>query len=296
MGVYKAAASKKVKNAKIPQSQTASWLEIVWNAVHQLGVLHPNQEYFHYYQDICRYVEAQWHRLAEGKDRTHTWTNTVSSTITTHKRLFKPGPDQGYWGLRVHPEDPLTEDDYAVIMREWSSEADVEDAPVVTPVTQRRKRKTGWGEKKRSKKIKIEYDESDDEESEESESVEEEVVLAPRQRQPILQTIDTPLFNLLEPAAAKEENDEEDQYVDIMTVSDSEDDPLSDPLSADPLSEDPLSDSLDSIVVDHAIPLSPLDDLSWSSDWEDTSDAFYAALHQPLEMEERELWLETLAN
>jgi hypothetical protein len=80
---------------KVALTQSASWLDIVWRAVHQLGVINPGQEYFHYFQDICRFVETNWVRLANGKDRTPTWTNTVSSTITTHKRVFKPGPDQG---------------------------------------------------------------------------------------------------------------------------------------------------------------------------------------------------------
>jgi len=83
-----------------------SWLDIVWKALYQLTMLYPERQHFHYYQDLCIYIENNWQRLAQGKDRTATWTNTVSSTITTHKLIFKPGPEHGYWGLRKKPCDP----------------------------------------------------------------------------------------------------------------------------------------------------------------------------------------------
>lgn len=82
-----------------------SWLDIVWKSLYQLTQLHPSREYFHYHQDLCQYIERNWQRLAQGKDRTATWTNTVSSTITTHKLIFKPGAEHGFWGLRKRPDD-----------------------------------------------------------------------------------------------------------------------------------------------------------------------------------------------
>lgn len=87
----------------------ASWKEIVWRAVHQLQVLKPDQQFFHYYQDICLYIDHNWNLLANGKEKTSTWQNTVSSTITTNKKIFKAGPDHGFWGLRISPKDSYSD-------------------------------------------------------------------------------------------------------------------------------------------------------------------------------------------
>lgn len=88
----------------ISKKSTPSWLEIVWKSVYQMYLdSGGKREYFHYNSEICTYIDENWYRFAPGKDRTSTWTNTVSSTITTNRRVFKTGPEQGLWGLRMPP-------------------------------------------------------------------------------------------------------------------------------------------------------------------------------------------------
>lgn len=176
------------------RSATASWLEVVWKAVHQLSVIYPEREHFHYYQDICSYIESHWERLARGKDRTSTWTNTVSSTITTHKKIFKPGPEHGYWGLRQHPNDETPVE----LLREIRSELDKEAAPAPPAApTYRKKRKSGWSDPYKSKK-----------------------------RQQVVNTVaDKTPARFVAPAednTSEEEKAEEEEFIDIEGVSEEE--------------------------------------------------------------------------
>jgi hypothetical protein len=195
------------------RAPSASWLDIVWKAVHQLSVVYPGRDHFHYYQDICRYIETHWERLAQGKDRTSTWTNTVSSTITTHKRIFKPGPDQGFWGLRQHPHDDTPMEILDEIRQQLGEEAPV---PVpVQPVFQqqnRRKRKTGWGDKNKKRQrvfqTPVEQEESESELSFDSTDSEAREVAA--QPLPLL----PPIYGL--------SKEEEEEFVDIEGVSEEE--------------------------------------------------------------------------
>jgi hypothetical protein len=182
---HKRSQNNEMKLARRPQAQ--SWLEIVWLSLHQLSQIFPSRDYFHYFQDICRYIEVNWERLAQGKERTSTWTNTVSSTITTHKRIFRPGQDQGFWGLRQRPHDetpvdvlerakqtmvaqmeaqklyiPTTTNGTPILNFPSSSlpsnsQEAVQSSQSPAPVQQvqqsavsliRRKRKTGWAEKR----------------------------------------------------------------------------------------------------------------------------------------------------
>jgi hypothetical protein len=202
------------------RAPSASWLDIVWKAVHQLSVVYPGRDHFHYYQDICRYIETHWERLAQGKDRTSTWTNTVSSTITTHKRIFKPGPDQGFWGLRQHPHDDTPMEILDEIRQQLGEEAPI---PVpVQPVSQqqnRRKRKTGWGDKNKKRQRVFHAPVEQDEDSEESElsfdSTDSEAREVHATQQPLL----PPIYPGLK--------EEEEEFVDIEGVS--EEDVMSSP-------------------------------------------------------------------
>jgi hypothetical protein len=138
-----------------------SWLDIVWKSLYQLTQLHPSREYFHYHQDLCQYIERNWQRLAQGKDRTATWTNTVSSTITTHKLIFKPGAEHGFWGLRKRPDDktPLS------VLRASNPFEEVAAEPV-TPTSSPIKRsgKRGAYVKKHQIELESESESSDYEE------------------------------------------------------------------------------------------------------------------------------------
>jgi hypothetical protein len=201
----------------IKRAPSASWLDIVWKSVHQLSIVYPGRDHFHYYQDICRYIETHWERLAQGKDRTSTWTNTVSSTITTHKRIFKPGPDQGFWGLRQHPVDDTPMEILDEIRAEMGIEAPVKVAPVPDTASQqasRRKRKTGWGDGKNKKRQRIlkrpvgSDSDSDEASLEFSDSISEPEA-SPQQQLPLL----PPIFP---PKLTKEE---EEEFVDIEGVS-----------------------------------------------------------------------------
>jgi hypothetical protein len=138
-----------------------SWLDIVWKSLYQLTQLHPNREYFHYHQDLCQYIERNWQRLAQGKDRTATWTNTVSSTITTHKLIFKPGAEHGFWGLRKRPDDktPL-----AVLRATNPYEEVAADLPTQSSSPSKRSGKRGVSVKKHRPELESESDASEYEE------------------------------------------------------------------------------------------------------------------------------------
>jgi len=221
-----------LKLASKKRAPTASWLDIVWKAVHQLSVIHTGRDHFHYYQDICRYIETHWERLAQGKDRTSTWTNTVSSTITTHKRIFKPGPDQGFWGLRQHPDDDTPQE----ILDEIRSELQKEQVPVpfeVSPQQSRRKRKTGWGDSKNKKRQRVKksvngrespqedwLDQSDSEDESEFDDVEFSDSLTDEnsgEPKTVSMAQLPPIFSTL-----VKEQEEEEEFVDIEGVSEEE--------------------------------------------------------------------------
>lgn len=203
----------------------ASWLDIVWKAVHQLSIVYPGREYFHYYQDICRYIEEHWQRLAEGKERTSTWANTVSSTITTHKRIFKPGPDQGYWGLRQRPHD----DTPLALLEEIRASTDgvmPRTAWTASSPQSRRKRKTGWGEKpkaaKKAKRTRVVLVAADSESSLSSTDSFESNSNSAADEPIDCTNMPQLLAPLLPPIFPTHLKDDEEEFVDIEGVSEEE--------------------------------------------------------------------------
>mgnify|MGYP003572317305 CR=1 FL=1 len=250
----KTAATTQSKPAGSPRVASPSWLEIVWKALYQLYLDRDGkQEYFHYNTDICYFIETNWERFAQGKEKTSTWSNTVSSTITTNKRIFKPGPEQGLWGLRMPPGD----------IAEYKKE-------VASSAPRKKKSESAHKRKLPSRhRYRPEFDENKErvmsmssplsllrEESStwnantssESESMDSEPV----------QTIAVPSSPMAVVTEVAETAEDEDTYVDILSVSESED-------------EGCFSDSLFS------------SSLEFSGGFED--DDFYAALHSPISFE-----------
>jgi len=77
-----------------------SWIEVVWVAMHNIWFTQGGRrDFFHYKDDICDYIDKHWNSLCLNKNKTTTWSKTVSSTITTNRSIFKHGPTKGYWGL-----------------------------------------------------------------------------------------------------------------------------------------------------------------------------------------------------
>jgi len=80
------------ENCEIQNLNLKSWADICQLAIKSLiRECSGKQLLFHYQKDICRFIDAHWDTLCPDKQRTATWWNTISATLTTHPSIFLSG-------------------------------------------------------------------------------------------------------------------------------------------------------------------------------------------------------------
>ncbi|KAF9586492.1 Cysteine-rich protein 2-binding protein [Lunasporangiospora selenospora] len=64
---------------------------------------HPEQKYFRWKEEICKFIDDYWTYLLPDKDQSPTWNNTVASVLSVQNHIFLSGVEtkgaSGWWTL-----------------------------------------------------------------------------------------------------------------------------------------------------------------------------------------------------
>ncbi|KAI8600224.1 hypothetical protein EDD21DRAFT_306851 [Dissophora ornata] len=64
---------------------------------------HPDQQYFRWKEEICKFIDDYWSYLLPDKEQSPTWNNTVASVLSVQNHIFLSGVEtkgaSGWWTL-----------------------------------------------------------------------------------------------------------------------------------------------------------------------------------------------------
>ncbi|KAF9113383.1 Cysteine-rich protein 2-binding protein [Mortierella sp. AM989] len=64
---------------------------------------HPDQQYFRWKEEICKFIDDYWSYLLPDKEQSPTWNNTVASVLSVQNHIFRSGMEikgaSGWWTL-----------------------------------------------------------------------------------------------------------------------------------------------------------------------------------------------------
>ncbi|XP_065836652.1 cysteine-rich protein 2-binding protein-like [Oscarella lobularis] len=87
------------------QRSLLSWIQVTHLALYNLTMTSDGTGgYFHWREDICKFVDDNWERLFAGRAKPSRWTNLIKSTLSTNiPALFLSGAKElgtsGWWKL-----------------------------------------------------------------------------------------------------------------------------------------------------------------------------------------------------
>ncbi|ORZ16651.1 hypothetical protein BCR41DRAFT_352901 [Lobosporangium transversale] len=80
-----------------------SWVILVHLVLYNLMDAHPEQQYFRWKEEICKFIDDYWSYLLPDKEQTPTWNNTVASVLSVQNHIFHSGVEikgaSGWWTL-----------------------------------------------------------------------------------------------------------------------------------------------------------------------------------------------------
>ncbi|GJJ77802.1 cysteine-rich protein 2-binding protein [Entomortierella parvispora] len=80
-----------------------SWVILVHLVLYNLMDAHPDQQYFRWKEEICKFIFDYWSYLLPDKEQSPTWNNTVASVLSVQNHIFLSGVEtkgtSGWWTL-----------------------------------------------------------------------------------------------------------------------------------------------------------------------------------------------------
>ncbi|KAF9209204.1 Cysteine-rich protein 2-binding protein [Haplosporangium sp. Z 27] len=80
-----------------------SWVILVHLVLYNLMDAHPDQQYFRWKEEICKFIDDYWSYLLPDKEQSPTWNNTVASVLSVQNHIFRSGMEikgaSGWWTL-----------------------------------------------------------------------------------------------------------------------------------------------------------------------------------------------------
>ncbi|KAF9545953.1 Cysteine-rich protein 2-binding protein [Mortierella hygrophila] len=80
-----------------------SWVILVHLVLYNLMDAHPEQQYFRWKEEICKFIFEYWSYLLPDKEQSPTWNNTVASVLSVQNHIFLSGVEtkgaSGWWTL-----------------------------------------------------------------------------------------------------------------------------------------------------------------------------------------------------
>ncbi|KAF9921229.1 Cysteine-rich protein 2-binding protein [Linnemannia zychae] len=80
-----------------------SWVILVHLVLYNLMDAHPEQQYFRWKEEICKFIFDYWSYLLPDKEQSPTWNNTVASVLSVQNHIFLSGVEtkgaSGWWTL-----------------------------------------------------------------------------------------------------------------------------------------------------------------------------------------------------
>ncbi|KAG0369359.1 hypothetical protein BC939DRAFT_505177 [Gamsiella multidivaricata] len=80
-----------------------SWVILVHLVLYNLMDTHPEQQYFRWKEEICKFIDDYWSYLLPDKEQSPTWNNTVASVLSVQNHIFLSGVEtkgaSGWWTL-----------------------------------------------------------------------------------------------------------------------------------------------------------------------------------------------------
>ncbi|KAF9192496.1 Cysteine-rich protein 2-binding protein, partial [Haplosporangium sp. Z 11] len=80
-----------------------SWVILVHLVLYNLMDSHPEQQYFRWKEEICKFIYEYWSYLLPDKEQSPTWNNTVASVLSVQNHIFLSGVEtkgaSGWWTL-----------------------------------------------------------------------------------------------------------------------------------------------------------------------------------------------------
>ncbi|KAG0203323.1 Cysteine-rich protein 2-binding protein [Mortierella sp. GBA30] len=80
-----------------------SWVILVHLVLYNLMEAHPEQKYFRWKEEICKFIYEYWSYLLPDKEQSPTWNNTVASVLSVQNHIFHSGVEtkgaSGWWTL-----------------------------------------------------------------------------------------------------------------------------------------------------------------------------------------------------
>ncbi|KAF9399209.1 Cysteine-rich protein 2-binding protein, partial [Mortierella sp. AD011] len=76
---------------------------LVHLVLYNLMDAHPDQQYFRWKEEICKFIYDYWSYLLPDKEQSPTWNNTVASVLSVQNHIFRSGMEikgaSGWWTL-----------------------------------------------------------------------------------------------------------------------------------------------------------------------------------------------------
>ncbi|KAF9966959.1 Cysteine-rich protein 2-binding protein [Mortierella alpina] len=80
-----------------------SWVILVHLVLYNLMEANPDQKYFRWKEEICKFIFEYWSYLLPDKEQSPTWNNTVASVLSVQNHIFHSGVEtkgaSGWWTL-----------------------------------------------------------------------------------------------------------------------------------------------------------------------------------------------------
>ncbi|KAF9167752.1 Cysteine-rich protein 2-binding protein [Actinomortierella ambigua] len=91
------------KGPELFERQALSWVILVHLVLYNLMDASPQQKYFRWKEEICKFIDDYWSYLLPEKEQSPTWNNTVASVLSVQNHIFHSGMEikgaSGWWTL-----------------------------------------------------------------------------------------------------------------------------------------------------------------------------------------------------
>ncbi|KAG0226024.1 Cysteine-rich protein 2-binding protein [Actinomortierella wolfii] len=91
------------KGPELFERQALSWVILVHLVLYNLMDASPEQKYFRWKEEICKFIDDYWSYLLPEKEQSPTWNNTVASVLSVQNHIFHSGVEikgaSGWWTL-----------------------------------------------------------------------------------------------------------------------------------------------------------------------------------------------------
>ncbi|KAG0252599.1 Cysteine-rich protein 2-binding protein [Actinomortierella ambigua] len=95
--------NKRSKGPELFERQALSWVILVHLVLYNLMDASPQQKYFRWKEEICKFIDDYWSYLLPEKEQSPTWNNTVASVLSVQNHIFHSGMEikgaSGWWTL-----------------------------------------------------------------------------------------------------------------------------------------------------------------------------------------------------